>query len=58
MNAKKVLNYNEYVFHKIWSKELTSRPVGQSFYGLDALSLSLFKTMGKSADKIWKERKL
>ena len=39
-------------------KELTSRPVGLSFHGLDALCLSLLKTAGTTADKKWKERKL
>ena len=39
-------------------KELTSRPVGLSFHGVDALSLSLLKIAGTTADKNWKERKL
>ena len=43
---------------RLHKKELSSRPVGQSFHGLDALSLSLLKTAGTTADKKWKERKL
>ena len=39
-------------------KELTSRQVGQSFHGLDALCLSLLKIAGTTADKNWRERKL
>ena len=39
-------------------KELTSRPIGQSFHGLNALSQSYLKTARTSGDKNWKERKL
>ena len=39
-------------------KELPSRPVGLGFYGLNALSLSLLKIAGTTADKNWRERKL
>ena len=32
-------------------------PVGLSFHGLEALSLSLLETTGTTADKKWKETK-
>ena len=39
-------------------KELPSRPVGLSFPGLDALSLPLLKTVGTTADKKLKGKKI
>ena len=35
---------------------MPSRLVGLSFYGLDALSLSLLKIAGTTADKNWREK--
>ena len=43
---------------RLLQKELPSRLVGLSFHGLDALSLSLLKIAGTTADKNWRERKL
>ena len=43
---------------RLHKKELPSRPVGLSFRGLDALSLSLLESLGTRADKNWRERKL
>ena len=39
---------------RLHSKELTSWPVGLCFQGLDALSLSLLKKAGTTADKVWR----
>ena len=43
---------------KLYKKELPSRPVGQSFQGLDVLSLSQLKMAGTTADEKWQESQL
>ena len=49
-----------FVLKRLYLKQLPSRPVGLSFRGLDAISLSLLvlESLGTTADKNWRERKL